>query len=428
MKISVIGLGHIGLVTALGFAQKGNKVVGIDVDRIKIDSINEGISPLHESPLCDVLSTYVRAGAFRASVDYNQILGSDLIFICVNTPANLDGQVNLNYIEQAAKSIGSILERENNYQVIVIRSTVPPGVTEGFILPILKACSKKKANVHFGLAVNPEFLQVGRAWYCFNNPDRVVIGIDDTRSWNALRDVYEPFSAPLIRTDIKTAEMTKYASNAFLTAKISFINEIGNICQRLGIDTYAVANGMGYDPRIGGSFLRAGIGFGGPCLSKDLQGLIHKAQELNYQPDLLQSVLNVNERQPSKMIEIAKGKLGDLRGKKVAILGLAFKSGTDEIRDSLATKIISNLLVERAQVKAYDPEAMSKFSLNCPGNIEYAQSANKAVEDADCVMIVTDWDEFREESLYQGKLVIDGRRILDPQKARQICEYYGICW
>jgi len=428
MRISVIGLGYVGLITALGFAQKGNRVIGIDIDRSKVDSINKGISPVNENPLNDLLAISKREGTFEASTNYHQILGSDLTFICVGTPTGPNGGVNLDYVERAVMQISKVLENEDNHQIITMRSTVPPGTVEEFILPLLEKYSKKIANVDFSLAVNPEFLQEGKAWHCFNNPDRVIIGTDDSSAWDILYQVYEPFSAPVIKTDIKTAEMIKCVSNAFLATKISFMNEIGNICRRLDIDTYAVANGIGYDQRIGNSFLRAGIGFGGSCLPKDLEALICRSKELGYQTELLQAALSVNENQYLNVISLAKDKLGDLKSKKMAILGLAFKPGTDDVRGSLAVKIIVGLLNEGAEVKAYDPEAVPNHKLAYPLNIEYGQSAKEVVRDVDCIIIVTEWDEFKKEELYRGKLVIDGRRLLEPEKARQFCDYYGVCW
>ena len=296
------------------------------------------------------------------------------------------------------------------------------------VIPLLERFSGKKVGPELGVVVNPEFLQEGKALRCFLNPDRIVIGESDKTAGDVIEGIYEDFDAPVLRTDLNTAEMIKYASNAFLAAKISLINEVGNICEKFGVDVYTVARGIGHDPRIGHRFLNAGIGFGGSCLPKDLQGLISASREMGYRPQLLESVLAVNKAQAMRMVEIAERKLGSLQNKKIAVLGVAFKPNTDDVREAPALKVIQALLPKGALVKAYDPVAMPNAKRELSNGVEYCDSAREAISDSDCVLVMTEWDEFKCEELYHAKVVIDGRRVLDQRRAAEICDYEGICW
>ncbi|MFC1892822.1 UDP-glucose dehydrogenase family protein [Chloroflexota bacterium] len=427
--ISIIGNGYVGLVIAAGFASKGHNIVCIDANETKTKQINEGKSPIYEAGLNSLLSSCVNEKVnLKASSDYNEILESDVTFICVNTPPRPFQKIDISHIIDSAIEIGHVLARKSNYHVVAVKSTVIPGTTEGIIAPTLERYSSKKAGRDFGISVNPEFLQEGRAIHSFLNPDRIIIGEYDRRAGDLLEELYHDYSAPIIRTNMRAAEMIKYASNAFLATKISFINEIGNICKKLGIDICEVAKGMGYDPRIGNQFLDAGIGFGGSCLPKDLEALIFKAGELGYKAELLQSVSKVNKEQPLRLVEIAKTRLGTLENKEVTVLGLAFKPNTDDIRQAPALKITAQLLVEGATVRVYDPKAMTGAKQVLPDGVEFCDSAPDAIAGSDAVLIASEWDEFTDESLYAGKLVIDGRRVLDPQKVNAICDYQGICW
>jgi UDPglucose 6-dehydrogenase len=430
MKISVVGSGYVGLTTAVGLARNGNKVVCVDTNEAKVEQINRGKPPFYEAGLESRLAHCVNGGgSLKASCSFDDILNSDIMFICVGTPCDSKGSIDLNCIRHSAKQIGQTLAHGNDHPVIVIRSTVVPGTTENCIIPILEEYSGKKAGRNFSVAYNPEFLQEGKALQDFANPDKIIIGEYDHRAGDILEKLFHDFSAPIIRTNIRTAEMIKYASNAFLATKISFINEIGNICKKLGVDVYEVAEAIGHDPRIGREFLNAGIGFGGSCLPKDLAALICMGRELGYKAELLQSVLNTNLAQPSRLIEIAKKRLGSLKNKVIAVLGLAFKPNTDDTRQAPALQIIGQLLAEGATVKVYDPMVMSDIKFPGSDGIEFSGNVSDAIADSDCVMIVTEWDEFKDESLYTGKIVIDGRRALDPEKARQVCQYYeGVCW
>ena len=430
MKISVIGAGYVGLVSAAGLASTGYSVVCIDTDNEKVDLVNRGISPLHEAGLGDLLSRCVLSeGSLRTSTEYDEVLDTDISLICVGTPSNSDGSIDLSYVREAAKSIGGVLKAKDGYHLVVTRSTVIPGTTMDVVIPLLEKYSGKKAGGDIGVAFNPEFLQEGKAVQAFFNPDRIIIGELDSKSGDILTELYRDMPAPIVRTDVATAEMIKYASNAFLATKISFINEIANICHRLGIDVYEIVNGLSFDYRIGDRFLNAGIGFGGSCLPKDLRSLVHASvTKLDYPAPLLRAVLDVNEAQVLKMVDVAERKLGNLDGKRVAILGLAFKPKTDDVREAPALRVIGVLLEKGALVTAYDPEAMENARIVLPEGVGYCDSAAEAIADSDCVLIMTEWEEFRDENLYKNKTVIDGRRALDPRKACALCDYQGVCW
>ncbi|MFC2040896.1 UDP-glucose dehydrogenase family protein [Chloroflexota bacterium] len=415
MIISVIGCGHVGSVVAACLAQVGNNVTVVDIDEEKVKRVNTKVAPVYEFGLEEIL-TQVN---IKATLDFSSIRDSEIIFICVPTPSKEDGSISLEHIIMATEQISSILKDKKGYCVIAVKSTVVPGTTEEVIVPILES-SGKKAGQDFGVCMNPEFLVVGKGIYDFMNPARTVIGEYDKRSGDALSTLFRSFNAPILRVNLKTAEMIKYASNTFLTTKISFINEIGNICKQLGIDTHEVAKGMGLDERIGGSFLNAGIGFGGPCLPKDLRALIARARQIGYEPRILAEVLNLNDRQALKLIDLLK-KYTSLKGKNIGVLGLSFKPQTDDVKDSLAVTVIDTLLKEGARVKAYDPQAMPNFRQLFP-QIEYVTS--EEVLSCDAILILTEWEDF-EHLDYRGKIVIDGRRILKAKEARI---YEGICW
>ncbi|MFC2058765.1 UDP-glucose dehydrogenase family protein [Chloroflexota bacterium] len=418
MKISVIGAGYVGLITGACFAKLGNAVIIIDVDKEKVEAIGKKIPLFYEEHLDGLLNeVYI-----EASSDFDKITDSEIIFICVGTPCNDEGIILLEQMEKAVKEISQALKSRKNkveYCVVCVKSTVPPGTTEDLIIPIL-AGSGKKLGRDLGVCMSPEFLREGKAIYDFMNPARIIVGEYDKRSGDTLINLYNSFSAPILRTNIKTAEMIKLASNAFLATKISFINEVGNICKDLVIDVYEVAEGIGLDDRIGRQFLNAGIGFGGSCLPKDLRGLIAKSRQIGYKPQLLQEVLNLNSKQAQRFIELLR-KHVCLRGATVGVLGLAFKAGTDDVRDSTAIPVINYLLEEGAKVKAYDPMAVKNFEKLFP-QIEYTTKTE--VLNSDAILIVTEWEEFSEID-YNGKIVIDGRRIKKAEGARI---YEGICW
>ena len=400
--LSVIGLGYVGLVTAAGFGLKGHKVVGIDVDKEKIEDLCNGLSPLYEEGLDEAIKNM----DFTATKDYQAVLDTNITFLCINTPSHSDGSMDLNYLKKATEQLAEVLKQENAFHLVVVRSTVTPGTTEEVIVPILRNSGDPE------ICVNPEFLREGKAPHDFMNPSRIVIGDGDGKSGDLLQELYRDFGCPILRTDLKTAEMIKYASNAFLATKISFINEIGNICKKIGLDVYEVARGMGHDERIGDQFLNAGIGFGGSCLPKDLKGIVAKAREVGYEPRILDEVLGLNEEQPLRMVELLKKHIPLLKGKVIGILGLAFKPDTDDIRDSKAIAIVEELLKEGAQVRAYDPKAMLNFKKYYP-QIDY--KSPEEVLQSDATLILTEWDEFKNLD-YTNRVIIDGRRILNARK------------
>jgi len=432
VDISIVGSGYVGLVTAVGLASIGHRVVCIDVDGSRVDLINRAEAPFYENGLAEALRTHVRdRGALRASLDYSEIADSDITFICVNTCSNSGQNADFRqkHIKEATKKIGQSLASKRDYHTVVTKSSVVPGTTEKIIIPLLERYSGKQVGTDFGVAVNPEFLQEGRALQSFLNMDRIIIGEYDARSGSMTQGVYNGSRAPVLRTKMRTAEMIKFASNAFLAAKISFINEIGNLCKKIGVDVYDVADGMGLDPRIGRAFLNAGIGFGGSCLPKDLEALLRKYRETGEKAPLLSAVYNTNKSQPLRMVEVARARLGDLKGKRIGVLGLAFKPHTDDIRNAPAVEVIRQLLAQEARVVVYDPKAMPRVRELFHEQVEYEDSVAGAIAECDCILIVTEWSEFKDENLFAGKVVIDGRRALDPDKASLVCQSYdGVCW
>ena len=422
MDISVIGTGYVGLVTGACFAKLGNKVICVDIDERKIDLINYGKSPIYEEGLEDILNKYKER--IEATNDYRYAIeNSDITFICVGTPSKEDGSLDLSFIRESAREIGLQLKKKKNWHLIVVKSTVLPGTTRDIILPILEEYSDKKVGVDFGLAMNPEFLREGVAVKDFLNPDRIVIGFYDDKSRKILRELYKDFSCPILETSLSAAEMIKYASNAFLATKISFINEIGNMCKKIGIDTYEVADGMGLDKRIGRSFLDSGIGWGGSCFPKDLAALKVWAEKNSLEAKILNSVIEVNEEQPLRLVEILKKYIPNLKEKNIGILGLAFKPNTDDIRESRAIIVVRRLLEEKAIVKAYDPKAIDNFRKIFP-DIEYCSTAEEVLE-SDAILILTKWEDFSKLD-YSGKIVIDGRRLIEAKDTAKI--YEGVCW
>ena len=427
-KISVIGAGYVGLCTAVGFASKGYNVITSEVDEEKAKKINQGIPPFHEPGLQEKLKDSIQRGNLKCLVNQTEkaICESDLTFVTVGTPSKPDGSIDLKYIESAAHDIGKALKQKNNYHVTIIKSTVVPGTTQNTVKPILEKESKKTCSKDFGLCMNPEFLRQGSAFQDTLNADRVVIGSYDKRSGDVLEELYKDFYSthipPIIRTTLSTAELIKYASNAMLATKISFINTIANICEKIqGADVKDVATAMGLDKRIGPLFLDAGLGYGGSCFPKDVKALIASSKAFGYAPELLESVEEVNHAQPLKAVQLCKQQLGNLEGKKIAILGLAFKPDTDDMREARVIPIINQLLKEGAHVTAYDPVAIPTAKTIFNTKIQYASSALDCIKNADCCIIVTEWPEFQkltpEDFMKNMKqpVLVDGRRIYNPQ-------------
>ncbi len=421
MKISILGCGYVGAVTGACFAELGNDVILVDIDSAKVEAINTGRSPIYEPGLGDLVAKNLTR--IVATTDTRRaVQETDITFIAVGTPSRPDGSIDLAYIESACRDIGRVLKEKESFHTVVVKSTVLAGTTEGIVKRTLEEASGKTALRDFGLGSNPEFLREGSALTDFFEPDRIVIGVADDRSKAILDKLYSSFGCPKLCTTIPVAEMIKYVSNAFLATKISFANEIGNLCKKMGIDTAEVFAGVGMDARINPAFFRSGIGFGGSCFPKDVRALIAQAEEMGVLPKILLSVMAVNEDQPMRLLDLLKKHIPDLRGKRIGVLGLSFKPDTDDIRESRAIPIIDELLEEGASVIAYDPLAIATFRSLFP-DISYAPSAAEVLQ-SDAVLLITEWKEF-EGLDYNGKIVIDGRRL---PKAAIGSIYEGVCW
>jgi UDPglucose 6-dehydrogenase len=432
MRICVIGAGYVGLATAVMFGKLGHDVICVDVDRRRVRAVNSGQSPFYEPPLEKELSRLVKRGTLKASADVMASAGdSRFIFICVQTPSLSSGRIDTRALKSACRDVAKVLRRFNDYKVVVVKSTVVPSTTDTTVRQLLEVGSGRNAGRDFGLCMNPEFLQEGSALKDSMEPNRVVVGAIDRRCGNALMKLYSPIKSYKIRTDLRTAEMIKYASNAFLATKISYANEIANICYRLGIDSEEVLRAAGKDPRIGPLFLKPGLGFGGSCLPKDVKALRQKARTMQYPARLLTAVLAVNEEQPFEASVMLKEILGTLEGKKVAVLGLSFKGGVDDVRETRAVPLIAGLLASGAEVVAYDPMATSHFIELMP-TISYASSAAEAIRGADACVVQADWPEFRklgkkEFSKMRTPVVVDGRRFMIPEEVERAgAKYYGV--
>mgnify|MGYP000993959248 CR=1 FL=1 len=423
MMISVIGGGYVGLVSSVCFAELGHSVNLVEIDEEKTEAINAAIPCMHEKGLEELLLKYVGT-RLKARSDYSCVAETDISFLCVGTPSSGDGSPDLTMIESACRMIGTSLDGRVGRHTIVVKSTVPPGTTENRLVPLVMGSSNKMLS-EMGFAVNPEFLREGLAIQDFLMPDRIVIGSSDKAAGDAVEAAYRGLDLPIIRTTMATAEMIKYASNAFLAAKISFSNEIGNICKRLGIDAYDVLRCVGMDHRIGPHFLNAGVGFGGSCFPKDVAALISLAEGLGESTSMLRAIMDVNERQPFKIIELLEQRAGDLMGKRIAVLGLAFKNDTDDIRDSRSIPVIRELKRRGALVAAYDPQAIRNMRKVING-IDYCNSAAEALRMADACLVMTEWPEFGELDdefdLMSSRIIIEGRRVLCCDDSE------GICW
>ncbi len=432
MRICVIGAGYVGLATGVMFGKLGHEVVCADIDPRRVQTVNQGRLPFHEPPLEKELRRLVKTGHLSATEDVvGSALKSNLVFICVQTPSMPSGRIDIGPVRAASRAVGRALRRSKDYKVVVVKSTVVPSTTESVVKPILEKSSGKKSSSDFGLCMNPEFLQEGSALKDSMEPSRIVVGSEDKRAGRMLLDLYGPIKAPKISTDIKSAEMVKYASNVFLATKITYANEIANMCLRLGIDSEPVLGATGLDPRIGSLFLRPGLGFGGSCLPKDVKALLDSSRTAGYRSKLLSSILAINESQPAEGILMLEDELGDLRGKRIAVLGLSFKGGVDDIRETRAVPLITGLLARGARVVAFDPMAMESFIQIMP-TISYADSASECLSGADGCVVQSDWPEFRklgrkEFARMKNPVIVDGRRFLDPDKVRRAgARYLGI--
>lgn len=426
MKITIVGTGYVGLVSGACLAELGAEVTCIDVDQRKIDTLNSGQIPIYEPGLGEVVQRGVSAGQLRFSTDFRASLpGTELVFSAVGTPPDENGSADLHYVLEVARQFGQAID---HYAVLVTKSTVPVGTAEKVRQVVANELAKRGADVPFDVASNPEFLKEGNAVQDFLKPDRVVVGVDSDRAREALTRLYRPLmlnNFRVIFTDIASAEMIKYAANAMLATRISFMNEVANLCERVGADVSAVRQGIGADPRIGCKFLYPGCGYGGSCFPKDVKALIHSAAELGCDMRVLRAVEEVNEEQKSLMYRKLQSFYPDgLRGRRVTLWGLAFKPETDDMREATALAMIGLLREAGARVTVYDPVALNECRRRVGDAVEYAADMYDALRDADALVMLTEWKQFRMPNwervaaLMRRPLVLDGRNIYDAADLR----------
>ncbi len=430
MKIGIIGTGYVGMVTAVGLAELGHNVTGTDIVPEKIDKANQGIAPIYEPGLEELLKKHLKAGNLTFSNDLDCTISStDVLFVSVNTPQQEDGSADMSFVESVSRRIA---ENLNNYKLIVEKSTVPVK-TSSWIKRII--CLYKKQDYEFDVASNPEFLREGSAVKDFLEPERIIIGVETDKARDILTKIYKKFQDRILVTNIDTAELIKHASNSFLAMKISFINLISDLCEKTDADVELVAKGMGLDTRIGKQFLKAGIGYGGSCFPKDVRALVKIGEDLGVDLNLLKEVDKVNIFRVKKFVDKVKKALWILKDKKVAVLGLAFIPETDDIRNAPSISVIHTLQSEGAQLFLYDPKAMDNMKRVVPESdkVVYAESPYEAVKDTNALLIITEWDEFRcldlkkIKELMANPILIDGRNIYAPEEVRKLgFEYYSI--
>ncbi len=424
MKLAIIGSGYVGLVTGTCFAELGNDVMCVDNDPNKIMTLTQGKIPFYEPGLQELVTRNVKEKRLRFTSKIGEAVDfADVIFIAVGTPSRHDGEADLSYVDKVAQEIA---EHMKSYKLIVEKSTVPVETGEK-VQETIRRCNKH--NVPFDVASNPEFLREGSAIEDFLKPDRVVLGVQSEKAAELLRKLYEPVTQNIIVTDIKSAEIIKHASNSFLATKISFINTVANICELAGADIQQVAEGMGFDKRIGKSFLSAGIGYGGSCFPKDVDAFVRIAEKKGYNFSLLKEVQNVNKDQRKRFIKKVEDALWVTKGKKVALWGLAFKPNTDDLREAPSIDVIAALLKEGASISAYDPVAMDRMKSIYP-DIHYTQTPYDAAEGADIIVLVTEWNEFKQidlpkvKSLMKYPLMVDGRNLYNPESMDKLGFHY----
>jgi len=428
MNICVVGTGYVGLVTGAVFADLGNDVICVDKVRAKIDSLKAGRMPIYEPGLEEMVARNVEDGRLSFTTELVKAIGqSDVIFIAVGTPPRETGETDLSHVEAVAAEIGRAMDR---YKVIVNKSTVPVGTGE-LVREVI--ARHQTRPVEFDVVSNPEFLREGSAIEDTLRPDRIVIGAPNQHAAMRLVELYAPLERPMIITDLPSAEVIKYASNAFLAAKISFINAIANVCESAGADVTQVMKGMGMDARIGAAFLQAGLGYGGSCFPKDVDSLIHTAGRLGYDFKLLKSVVDINRERAGRLVEMIRKVLGPLDDKTVAVLGLAFKPNTDDMREAKSLDVVSLLVSGGAAVRAYDPVAVDNARSLLPSSVTYSASPYEAADGADAVVLVTEWNEFKYLNLerlrgaLRRRVIFDGRNIWEPERMRRLgFEYYSI--
>ncbi len=435
MKIAIVGTGYVGLVTGTCFAETGVEVVCIDIDAQKIENLKKGIIPIYEPGLQPMVERNFKKGRLTFSTSLkDNIQDCEAVFIAVGTPPDEDGSADLKYVLAVAREIGSCM---NDYLVAVTKSTVPIATSEKVKDAIKSELTKRNSDLEFDIASNPEFLKEGAAVSDFLKPDRIVIGVENSRAQEIMERLYKPFvlnNHPLIFMDVPSAEMTKYAANSMLATKISFMNDIAMLCERVGADINNVRRGIGSDPRIGDKFIYAGAGYGGSCFPKDVKALVKTGEQQGHKLRILQAVEDVNDDQKEVLAQkIITHYNGDIKGKTFAMWGLSFKPNTDDMREAPSLVTIEKLLNAGAKVKAYDPVAMPETKRRIGDSIEYVSEMYEAVIDTDALIIMTEWNEFRIpnykilEKLLENKVIFDGRNIYDPEEMKKKgFKYYGI--
>lgn len=427
MDISIVGTGYVGLVSGVCFAELGHNVMCIDNNKDKVEMLRNDVIPIYEPGLEELVKANKREKRLSFSTDIKEgVEHGKIIFIAVDTPSKSNGEADLSFVEAVSRQIASHL---SEYRLIVEKSTVPVQTGEWVMKTIKETV---KPGVEFDVASNPEFLREGTAINDFLKPDRVILGVTSDRASSLLVKLYEPLNAPLLITDIRSAELIKHSANAFLAVKISFINSIANICDIVGADVAKVARGIGLDKRIGMHFLNAGVGYGGSCFPKDVSAFINISDQVGYDFKILKAIQEVNYEQHKVVVNKLMKSLGDLSGKKIAVLGLTFKPDTDDLRNAPALTIIRHLREEGAEVRVYDPVAM-KRAREILNDIRFCEDSYEAAEDADAAVIITEWSQFRFldlhklKSLMRRALIVDGRNVYDPARVRAMgFEYHGI--
>ncbi len=435
MKISVVGTGYVGLVTGTCFAETGITVACVDIDEKKISNLKKGIIPIYEPGLEPMLLDNKEKGrlSFTTSIK-DSLEDTEVVFIAVGTPPDEDGSADLKHVIAVAREIGRHMKE---YLLIATKSTVPVGTAEKVKAAISDELKKRNSDIDFDIASNPEFLKEGDAIKDFLHPDRIVIGVESAKAEKVMKRLYKPFllnNHPILFMSIRSSEMTKYVANAILATKISFMNDIANLCERVGADVNMVRRGIGSDTRIGNKFIYPGAGYGGSCFPKDVKALIKTAADNDYPLEVLLAVENVNDRQKSVLYEkVKKYYNGDLKGKVIALWGLSFKPKTDDMREAPSLTIIEKFLDSGAKVRAYDPVAMDEAKLTLGDKIEYADDQYGALVDADALLLVTEWSEFRMpnfkvvKKLLNKPVIFDGRNIYDPEEMQELkIDYFGI--
>jgi UDPglucose 6-dehydrogenase len=434
MRISVIGSGYVGTTLAACLAELGHEVINVDIDDDIVATINRGEPPVHEDRLPELVERHAtETGRLRATTEYAAVRETEVTFVALPTPSRDDGSIDLSVVEAGAEQLGETLSEKATWHTVVVKSTVVPGTTADVVAPAVAEASGKTLGEEVGVGMNPEFLREGTAVSDFLDPDKVVLGADDDRSLAVQREIYEPLldrvDAPVVETGTREAEMMKYANNAFLAAKVSLINDLGNVCKELGVDTYEVADAMGLDARITRSFLDSGLGWGGSCFPKDVAAIIAAARAEGYEPPMLTAAVEVNDRMPERMLSLLDAHT-DVEGERVALLGLAFKPGTDDVRETRSAHLLRGLAGRGASVVAHDPAAVETMRASYPElSFTAADSAAEALDGAAACLIATAWPEYAELDAAFDRMatpiVIDGRHCIDR---RDGIVYEGLTW